>query len=228
MYTYTRAPALDDPANTAALYVRQESPVVEPAYQEDTSGMLSAAGPRSGSPSSSPGVTHLPGDPANREACQDQPAASQPPTDRQEDARIESADADKQAATRPDDGNAAPPESGTRDQHPDAEDTPAEDQTRAAPPGPPEADLAGREPTPAPGPSPTSHRQGAETAVPARVPSITETISNISEALNASRSAGALEEVPSQADPSPEEGLGSQGGSRGEAGPRKRDSAVDV
>ena len=76
-------------------------------------------------------------------------------------------------------------------EHPNAEETPAEDLTRGAPRGPPEADLAKQEPTPAPRPSPTSHQQEAETAVPNRVASITETITNISEALNASKSAGA-------------------------------------
>ena len=57
---------------------------------------------------------------------------------------------------------------------------------------------------------------------------MTETITNISEALNASRSAGALEKVPAQADPGPEGGLGGQGGPGAGADPEKRDSAVDV
>ena len=57
---------------------------------------------------------------------------------------------------------------------------------------------------------------------------MTETITNISEALNASRSARALEEVPAQADPDPGGGLDGQGGPGAGAGPEKPDNAVDV
>ena len=80
VYTYTRAPVLAGPANTAALYVRQDSPVVEPPYQFDTSGIIAPTDPDPSSPSPPPDVTlsqeRLP-DSGDR---QDQPTTSQPPS----------------------------------------------------------------------------------------------------------------------------------------------------
>ena len=117
VYTYMRTTVLDDPANTAALYVRQDSPVVEPAYRVDTSGMLAPASPHSGSPSPSPGVALSQGGPASQEERQNQPAASQPPSGRQEDTQVKAADAGEQTTARPGKGDGtAPPTSSTRDQ----------------------------------------------------------------------------------------------------------------
>ena len=201
LYTCTRAPVLDDPANTAALYVCQEPPVEEPAYELDTTGMLPPAGPRSDSPSSAPGATPLPS--AGTEACRDRPTDPQPLPDAQEGTRIEATYTGKPATTRPGEGSAAPPGGGAQDRQPGAGCALAEGQAHRATQSPPGADPAVRGPAPAPGPTPAAHPREATPTSPTEVPSMTETITTISEALNASRNARDLEKVPAEGRPRP-------------------------
>ena len=81
---------------------------------------------------------------------------------------------------------------------------------------------------PAPQPDLVSHRQGAGRAVPRWVPSITETITSISDALNVSRRVLAPEGVPARADPGPAGEVRRQERPRQEAGPGEGDGAAGV
>ena len=117
VYTYARAPVLDDPANTAALYVRQDSPVVEPRYQVDTSGMMAPTDPNPSSLSPSPDVTLSQGGPPDSGERQDQPTASQPPSGRQGGAQVQAAGAGVLTTARPGKGGeTGSPTSNTQNQ----------------------------------------------------------------------------------------------------------------